>query len=117
VRLDINNNLRPRPDVQSRDSDVFGMGVQDVTGTVMYYFKNLTVYNEFLSNTPNDLSFQVHDPDTPTKLYTFLMWKVKYTSVEVVTGGVETDIIANASFRALYDAPHASHLIINRVTT
>jgi hypothetical protein len=115
IKLDLTNNLRPRPDVESRASAQYGMGSQDVTGSVMYYFQNLSMYNVFLANQFQALTYTVADPDTPTKKYTIFMPKVKYTDIEVVTPGVEQDIIATAGFRALFDTTAGCHLQITRV--
>jgi len=117
VRLDLTNNMRPRPDVESRKSAPYGLGAQDVTGTVLFYFQNLAVFDAFKNNLFQPFTFVVHDPDTPSKSYTFFMPKVKFTDVEVVTPGLEQDIIATAGFRALADAAAGCHLQITRSLT
>lgn len=119
LRMTINNNLRPRPDIESRDSAQFGMGVQDVTGSMLFYFQNLTLYNIFLANTPQSLVFDVKDPDSGTKKYTFTMTRVKFTDFEIVTPGIEQDVIATCNWRALYDSTAGvlCHLKIVRVPT
>jgi hypothetical protein len=119
LRMNVNNNLRARPDIQSRDSAQFGMGVQDVTGSLLFYFQNLTLYNLFLANTGQTLTWDLKDPISVTKKYTFLATNVKFTDFEIVTPGVEQDVIATCNWRALYDATAGvlCHLKITRVPT
>jgi len=114
LRLDLTNNLRARHDVESKASAQFGMGVQDVTGTMQFYFANSQLMTAFLANTAQAFTFSTLDPDTPAKKYDWLMPKVKFTDHEVVTPGIDQDIIANLGFRALYSQPDACHLKITR---
>jgi hypothetical protein len=114
LSFDLINNLRARPDVESIYSAQFGMGVQDVTGQVVFYFENSDLYKKFTANTSQALAFTLHDPDDTEDTYAFNMPKVKFSDFEVVTPGVDQDIIATASYRALFDSVTGYHAQITR---
>jgi len=101
LNLSITNNLRQQRKIGSLDSKGLGTGRFEVTGDFTAYFENQEVYDLFLANTATDLSFQLGG--VSSKKYTFEMDKIKFESGEITAGGNDQDILANMTFRALYE--------------
>jgi hypothetical protein len=101
MKLRIKNNIRaircvgqPKP----RDMKV---GKFQVTGDLQFYFNEGSNYSKFTKNTEFSFSFELQD--AVSNKYTFTFPRCKFETGEVAGGGINTDVMFNASFRALKD--------------
>ncbi len=101
ISLNITNNLRRQAILGSLDARGIGTGRFEVTGEVMAYFTNQSMYDLFLAGTASTLVFSLGG--VSTKKYLFEMANIKFETGEVVAGGNDQDLIAKMSFRALFD--------------
>lgn len=101
LNLNITNNLRQQQVVGSIDSRGIGTGRFEVTGDFTAYFENEELYDLFLNGTATDLAFQLGGASELN--YLFEMDKIKFESGEVIAGGNDQDVLANMTFRALYE--------------
>lgn len=112
--LQVKNNLRARPDVESRQSQDFGRGPLDVTGSFDAYFKTGTIYDQFLANGAIPFTFTITDPVT-SRLYKFTIPNMKLPDADPGgTPGVDADTIQSVQWRGLYDAATGAELKIER---
>jgi len=111
LSFSLNNNLRPQNAVGSLAAVGIGYGMREVTGTMNAYFDGLSsqMYDDFVSGTAASLSFEATDG---TNTYTFTLPNIKYETGRVVAGGNSQDVMAEMSFRALYDSAEATSIYI-----
>jgi hypothetical protein len=113
LTMDINNNLRSQTQIGAQAAANIALGKMDLTGSFDMYFQNSTEYKKFLDNTSFALTWAIGAPNVLTagnQQYIFTLPKCKYESVNVVAGGLDQDIIAKFTYRALYD-PTSTHCI------
>jgi hypothetical protein len=117
LTMDINNNLRTQTQIGAEAAANIALGKMDLTGSFDMYFQNSTEYQKFLSNTAFALAWTIGAADTATagnQQYIFTLPKCKYESVNVVAGGLDQDIIAKFTYRALYDPTTGVCIKINK---
>lgn len=112
LTMNMNNNLRQQRAIGNLDAIGIGLGSIDLTGNINIYFENMTEYNKFRNNTY--FSFQFTVTDAATNAYTFLFPKVKYESMSIVATGLDTDVMAEATWRAIRDATEAAMVRVDR---
>lgn len=101
LNLNITNNLRQQRVVGSLDSRGIGTGRFEVTGDFTAYFANEELYDLFLAGTATDLTFKLGGASS--KNYVFAMDKIKFESGEIIAGGNDQDVLANMTFRAIFE--------------
>jgi hypothetical protein len=101
INLKITNNLRRQAVVGSIDARGIGTGRFEVTGEIMAYFTNASMYDLFLAGTASSLTFALGGAST--KKYLFELANIKFEKGEIVAGGNDQDVMAKMTFRALYD--------------
>jgi hypothetical protein len=101
LNLNITNNLRQQQVVGSVESRGVGTGRFEVTGDLTAYFENAEMYDLFIAGTATDLTFDIGGASS--KKYNFNIGNLKFETGEVVAGGNDQDVIANMTFRGLYD--------------
>lgn len=84
----------------------------DITGNISLYFDNLTMYNNYLNSSSFSLAFSVED--AAGNAYVFSMPRVKFESLSVVSGGLDTDIMADGTWKATLDPDSLTMLQIDR---
>lgn len=94
----IDNGLRQQRAIGDKNIVGIGMGRFNVTGSATMHFDSNTEMNNFLADTARSMEMVVSDG---TRGYTFNFPNVKYTSAEVVAGGVDEDIVVAFEFQAL----------------
>lgn len=112
IGLEIKNNMRQQPVVGSIQSKGIGTGRFEVNGTMRMYFENNAALDLYLQNTSTDLSFVLGG--VSTLKYTIQLPKLKFTAFKVVAGANDTDVIADISFQAYYDATTLGTMKITR---
>lgn len=70
IAANVDNGLRPRPQVGSKYSSNFGRGSFTVSGTVEAYFEDHTLYNKLIDHTAVELSWRVTDVDGNVIIFT-----------------------------------------------
>lgn len=112
VSFNLDNQLRPLPCIgQLANSDI-GAGQVAVTGTLVSYFENRQLYDQFRAFTNVRLSFTATDLAGNTYLY--FLPNFKLTSGEVVAGGNNTDVLASFEFTARRDPILGFAMGVNR---
>lgn len=112
LSLQVQNNLRERPEVSSLYSNEFGVGRFDLTGTIEAYFESNALYQEVLDHGSGSLSFTIGD--VADEKYTLLLPKIRFGDGERRIGGTSDDVMVSIPFRALYDATEACSIKITR---
>jgi hypothetical protein len=105
-RMKVKNNMRVRTCVESRESGQFGLGAQDITGTMEVYFTNEAIFNDMVNNTFFQVQWSIVDLPAAAGgggyRYDFLLPKVKIAATRQDITGVDTDIFQTCDWRALY---------------
>jgi hypothetical protein len=105
ITFDVNNNLRPHELATAYQSDNFGRGVMNITGTLETYLTDSVIYGAMKSNSLCELCFTVKDPSLATNnAYKFLFPKIKLAQAPTPIGGVDSDVMEVVTWQALYDA-------------
>ena len=94
----IDNGLRQQRAIGDKNIVGIGLGRFATTGSMTMHFDSQAEMNLFLADTARAIQFQVSDG---TRGYIFDFPNVKYTSAEVVAGGVDEDIVVEFEFQAL----------------
>ncbi len=100
LSLQIKNNLRDRPTIDSLYSDPFGEGLIDVTGTMELYFAANAHYQAVLDHGGGDLSFTLGQ--TTGEKYTFDLPGIVFLDGARNVGGVNNDVMISVPWRAKY---------------
>ena len=114
IQLSINNNLRPSECVGSDTPGDQIEGTAEITGSIEAYLTDTTVQwytSQVLSQTQFDIEFTLSD-DTNT--YTFDLPNCRISGSAPNAEGVNTDVMIQADFTALYDSGSGSSLTITR---
>lgn len=90
---------------------VAGQLMVNISGS--QYFNNATEAEKFKAGTPFSFSFTLQD--NLGNAYNFYMPKNKYETFEANADGLDTDVMAESSFTALYDADTDAVIIISRI--
>lgn len=84
----------------------------NVTGSISIYFENATMYNKFANETESSLEFTLLD--NLGNGYTFLIPRIKYSSVDMPVNG-EGVIMVNMPFQALQDSATDTTIKITKI--
>lgn len=101
LNINITNNLRGQKVLGSVDNRAIGTGRFEVTGDLTAYFENEELFDLFLAGTAADLTFKIGG--TSSKNYVFNIANLKFETGEILAGGNDQDVMANMTFRGLYD--------------
>jgi len=101
LSLSINNNLRSQDAIGSLPHVGIALGSLDVTGDINLYFEDKTMYDLYLNASAFSLAFVMEDASG--NAYVFTLPYVKFESGEVVAGGLDTDVMMQAGWRAILD--------------
>lgn len=102
ITMQLNNNMRAKPQIGSKTSAEHGDGGVDVTGTVTFYFENIAQYEKFIDHTATSLSFQFSDADGNDIIVT--LPQVHYTAGNPAAGGQDQDVFLPVDYTAYRDA-------------
>lgn len=112
LSFQVNNNLRNQSVVGSTSLAGVGAGRCAVTGSVVQYFSDFTLYDKLLNGTATSLDYRLFDE--AGNAYIFNFPQVKYTEGEILAGGPDQDVEANMAFQALLDPTYGFTFCINR---
>lgn len=112
IKLNLDNSVRAVEGVGSAGPTDLTYGRSMVTGSIEMYFETIAMYTKLLAGTSAALAWTVSDG---AKSYAFLLPKIKFNSGAPVVTGVDTDVMINLDFTALYDGSETTNLKITRV--
>ena len=112
LSLSIKNNVRGLKAIGTLGNVGMALGTCEVTGSIEIYFATKTMLERYINGTGFSLSF---DMDDGTSNYTVLLPKVKFETGQVVSGGLDQDILFSGTIRGLYDSGEGSQIKITRV--
>lgn len=112
MTLSYKNNTRPQDCVGTFGHTDLKFGKKELTGSINMYFTEKSHYDKFLASTAFALSYEL--TDVAGNKYTILLPRVKYESATIVAEGENSDIMFNATYRALYDSTATCMVKITR---
>lgn len=102
MSISINGNLRPLQALSNLGPVDINLGTMDITGNIELYFKDVTMYNRLVNNDSFAMSIQLED--STGDYLTIKLPRMKLESGEITAGGLDQDLVVNATYRALYDS-------------
>ena len=114
LTLEMNNNLRAQDGIGSLGHLGIALSRLELSGSVGLYFEDSSMYDLYLNGTAFSLSFRVKD--TTNNQYIFTLQNVKFESGTVVSGGLDQDVILDATWRAIMDPDTQSMIAIDKFT-
>lgn len=111
ITINLDNQIRPREAIGSQTAESFGFGNIVATGTFSAYFRNGALVDKFLAGTKTSLQTTVSDG---TKSYTFLFPNVTLDTGNTNVPSVDTDVMAEFSFTALFDSTERATVKVTR---
>lgn len=112
ITLNLDNSLRAQDAIGSLDPIGIALGTCVVTGGFDIYFSDLVMYNRFLNNTSMGLAFKAQD--ATGSYYNIQMPAIKVETAKILSGGQDTDIMVNCTYRAIYDPINDCTIMISR---
>lgn len=113
LSLSLDNQLRGQEAVGTLGYIGVEAGRLAVTGSIELYFASSTLFDRFRSTTVFALSFQAQD--SVGNVYIVTIPRAKYTSMEIVAGGQDQDIVASAEFEALINEAGTFQFQVSRL--
>lgn len=111
ITLNLDNSMRPFEGIGAAGPSNQSYGRSMITGSIETYFDSTDLYDELLAGTAIAIQWVVSDG---TNTMTFLMPNVKFNSGTPAVPGVDTDVMLNLEFTALYDSTEDTNLKITR---
>lgn len=112
IDLSITNNLRAQPVVGSVGLAGIGSGRFEVSGTIRVYLEDTTAYALFLAGTASSLTFTLGT--VTLNKYTITIPVIKFDTAKVVAGGNDQDVMAELTFKGLYDSGSSATVTVTR---
>lgn len=114
IDLSIENGLRPQKAIGSRFPVGIGMGRQVITGSVMAYFEDETLYQAMLDH--DDVSLSWTTSDAAGNSIVWFLPRVKLSSSDPKPGGLDQDVMETLQFTALPDSGTGTYQIQLTIT-
>lgn len=114
VSMELNNNVRGRAAIGTLGFvDVKGGSIA-VEGSMQIYFHEnaATIYDRYVNGTESAFSFSV--TDGAGNSYVFSMPRIKFSTAQVLAGGLNQDVLMDMSFTAIRDATFDATFQIDR---
>ena len=114
VQLNINNNLRPAECIGSATPSDQILGTAEVTGSISAHLTDTTIqwYTEQVINqTKFEIEFTITDGTTT---YKFHIPNARISGDSPMAEGINTDVMVEIEFLALYDETEGSSLVITK---
>lgn len=112
MNMTLNNSLRGQEVIGTLGLAGIALGKLDLSGDIELYFENATEYQAFLDADDFALSYEMTS-DIGDK-YTFVYPRVKYEDGEILSGGLDQDLMVKGKWRALYDSSTSSMVEITK---
>lgn len=113
LSMDIGNGIRAQDAIGTLGHVGMVLGQVAVAGNISIYFENKTMLQRYIDNTSFSISFKVED--AAGNSYTFFIPIAKFQSGAVISGGLDTDIMFDGTWTAIYDSVEDTMLKITRV--
>lgn len=104
--MEIANNKRESRAIGSEAPSCIGDGQFTVTGQVVIYFKDNTVYSKFLNDSSSSLVVELEDDagSTSGNIIRITLPNVKYTAVDRPVPGNNQDVLVTLDYQAIFDS-------------
>jgi hypothetical protein len=112
LSLSINNALRGQEAIGTLGFIGVVAGRLQITGDIELYFEDSSLFDRFRASTAFQLTLMVQDSDG--NAYILTLPRCKYTSMEIVAGGLDTDIFASASLEAIINSAGTYQVQLSR---
>lgn len=112
LSIGVDAGLRPQGGIGNLGNVAVGLGRINITGDLTAYFENATLYNKYLNNTETSISFRL--TDSTGNVYVITLHRVKYSTGEVVAGGVDSDVLINMSYQAIRHATYGCTMQVDK---
>lgn len=113
LSLTLDNSLRGQEAIGTLGYIGIEGGRLSVTGSIELYFENSAVYDKFRAASAFALSFLAQDAEG--NVYVVTVPRAKYTSMEIVSGGLDQDIFASAEFEAIINTAGTHQFQVSRL--
>jgi hypothetical protein len=110
LNFKIDNNYKAEYAAGANVAHDFTMSNRKVTGTVVVFFEDSTMYNKFVSGTASSIDYKL---DNGTNQLEFNFPNIRYLGVAKSLGGSGA-ITLSMPFEAIYDGTSTSHFVITR---
>ncbi len=107
LNLTLDNNSRGQTAIGTDGYVGAAHGSINLTGTTSIYFEDINDYNDFNNGTSFSLSFILSSPDGDMVV---TLPQVKFSSMTIVSSGINTDIITDSEFTAIIDPSSNSQI-------
>lgn len=114
MTVDVANNLRTQNAIGQLAACGIGVGKFEVSGAISLYFEDSTEYDKYTAATAFKLSMRAEDAAGQSYVFTFP--RVKYETMSLVSGGTDSDVILEGSWRGLRDSVSDSMMQIDRLS-
>lgn len=99
VNFSIDNSLRVQQQIGSFGAAGIGADRSNISGQMQIYFADSTLYNTFINNQYTSFSFTLTDALGNSIAISFP--RMKFSSAEVVIGGIGQEVVLNCGFQAI----------------
>ena len=107
LAIALDNNSRGQTAIGTDGYVGVAHGSIGLTGTTGIYFESIEEFNEFNTGVAFGLSFVLSSADGDMVV---TLPRVKFSSMTIVSGGINTDIVADAEFTAIIHQPSNSEI-------
>jgi|ERR1700756_4723878 len=111
--LALKNNTRAIQCLGSIGAKDMKLGTLEVTGDMVLYFNDGSIFEKFVDGTEFAFGFDI--TDEAGNKYSFSIPRAKFESGEALAGGRNSDVMANLKWRALYDT--TTNMVISLAAT
>lgn len=112
LELNIDNGMNPTAVIGSATAPQLEYGRGKVSGQIVAYFDDVTLYNKFVNETVSDIVFSLTDGLTGNT-YTFDLPKVKFNSADMPLQNEQSRLLT-MNIQALYNSSDATSLVITK---
>jgi hypothetical protein len=113
LSITLDNTLRGQEAVGTLGFIGIEAGRLDLTGSIELYFENSALFDKFRAATVFQLTFMAQD--TAGNAYIVNIPRAKYTSMEIVSGGLDQDVFASAEFTTIINTAGTYMFQVSRV--
>lgn len=114
ISLNVESNLRNQPCIGQLENSGIGIGRTEVSGTLIAYFVNRNLFDDYLNFVDKSLSFTVA---LGGNTYLIDIPSFKFTNGEVVAGGNDEDVLVSMEYTARRDPTLGFTVGMNRFGT
>lgn len=112
LSLSMSNSLRGQEAVGTLGFIGVVPGRLEITGDIELYFEDSSLFDKFRAATAFQLTLMVQD--TLNNAYVITLPRAKYTSMEIVAGGLDQDIFASGSLEGLINSAGTYQIQVSR---